>query len=381
MSHEGDTGLNRVVAHDRAAVEPDSRIAYASKLLKELLSTFGRGHRLLIHRARMTRAKGNGVIRQKLKRPKGRKPFASSKHGAFFFAEDVLVALDKISKESCDLIISSPPYNIGKKYERNSKLSFEDYIVWQDRVIGALVERLRDTGSICWQTGSYVKEGEAIPLDVYLYHSFKKRGLKLRNRIIWKFNFGLNSKRRLSGRYETILWFTKGDHYKFNLDPIRVSQLYPGKRHPMSNRNGAGQPSGNPLGKNPGDYWEFSAAQQFRDNTIWDFPNVKANHPEKTFHECQFPVELAERCVLAFTEKGDVVLDPFVGAGTSVIAAIKHQRLGIGIDRNIEFLKLARKRVESLLKGELKLRPMGRPIHRPKSTDKVAMRPNEWATI
>src|SRR5882757_7585544 len=99
--------------------------------------------------------------------------------------------------------------------------------------------------------------------------------------------------------YETVLWFTKGDNYRFNLDPIRISQIYPGKRHPLERKSLAGLPSGNPLGKNPGDVWEFSAEDHFRESLIWDIPNVKANHPEKTFHPCQFPIELVERCVLA----------------------------------------------------------------------------------
>jgi len=303
-----------------------------------------------------------------------KRPRANAK----FLSGDILSTIKKIPLKSCELIISSPPYNIGKLYERTSKLTFEEYLIWQDEVIGSLVERLTDNGSICWQVGSYIKDGESFPLDVHFYKSFKSRGMKLRNRIIWKFNFGLNSTMRLSGRYETLLWFTKGDQYKFNLDTIRVSQLYPGKRHSKTRRKKSGLPSGNPLGKNPGDYWEFSAEKQFLREPIWDIPNVKANHPEKTTHPCQFPVELVERCVLAFTEKGDTVFDPFVGTGTTVIAAIKHGRSGIGIDKSKRFLNLARKRVQALRRGTLKIRPMGRPVHRPRPTDKVAMRPKEW---
>jgi adenine-specific DNA-methyltransferase len=297
-----------------------------------------------------------------------------------FLRGDVLTAIERLDPKSCDLIISSPPYNIGKDYERENKLSFDKYLAWQDQVIAALVPKLKKSGNVCWQVGNYIKDGESFPLDIFLYQSFKSRGLKLRNRIVWKFNFGLNSTARLSGRYETVLWFTKSDNYKFNLDPIRVSQLYPGKRHPMERKNLAGLPSGNPLGKNPGDVWEFSAEEHFRENLIWDIPNVKANHPEKTFHPCQFPIELVERCVLAFTNKGDIVLDPFVGAGTSVIAAVKHGRKGVGIDREDSYLRLAKERVDALHKGQLRIRPIGKPVHRPKLTEKVAMRPAEWTT-
>lgn len=306
------------------------------------------------------------------------KPPTRLARDATFIAGDVLSALKNIPRQSCDLIISSPPYNIGKAYERSANRSFDEYVQWQDQVIEALVERLADTGSICWQVGSYVKDGESFPLDVYFYNSFKKRGMQLRNRIVWKFNFGLHSTKRLSGRYETLLWFTKSDSYKFNLDAIRVPQLYPGKRHAKTKPNGSGLLSGNPLGKNPSDYWEFSAEAHFKTNPIWDIPNVKANHPEKTIHPCQFPIELVERCVLGLTQKGDTVLDPFVGTGTSVIAAIKHDRIGVGIDKDASFIKLAKNRVERLRKGTLKIRPIGRAIHQPKPTDKVAMRPREW---
>ena len=86
------------------------------------------------------------------------------------------------------------------------------------------------------------------------------------------------------------------------------------------------------MGKNPSDFWVFSSEEAFQEDLLWAVPNVKASHPEKTPHPCQFPSELAERCVLAFTDEGDTVLDPFVGAGTSVIAAIRHGRFGLGID-------------------------------------------------
>jgi adenine-specific DNA-methyltransferase len=291
---------------------------------------------------------------------------------------DVLDVLKTLPTKKYDLIISSPPYNIGKDYERESDLTFEQYVEWIDKVIDELVKLLADTGSICWQVGSYISDGEIYPLDVYFYQSFKRRGLKLRNRIIWRFNFGLHSAKRFSGRYETVLWFTKSDKYTFNLDPVRVPQLYPGKRHSRKRGEKFGKPSGNPLGKNPSDYWEFSAEDYFKNNPVWEIPNVKANHPEKTIHPCQFPVELAERCVLALTKSGDTILDPFVGTGTSIIAALKHERNGVGIDKDTKFIKLALKRADAFLKGDLKLRPSGKPIAQPRKGDKVARIPEEW---
>src|SRR5262249_49329720 len=154
---------------------------------------------------------------------------------------------------------------------------------------------------VCWQVGNFVEKGEIFPLDIFFYDIFKDAGFKLRNRVIWHFEHGLHATRRLSGRYETILVFSKTDDYKFRLDSVRVPAKYPGKRAFKGSKRG--QPSGNPLGKNPSDVW--SIVERDWDRLVWDVPNVKANHPEKTEHPCQFPVELVERCVLAFTDEGD----------------------------------------------------------------------------
>jgi len=174
--------------------------------------------------------------------------------------------------------------------------------------------------------------------------------LKMRNRIVWHFEHGLHCSRRLSGRYETIMWFTKGDDYVFELDPIRVPQKYPGKKYFKGPK--AGQYSCNPLGKNPGD--------------VWTIPNVKSNHVEKTVHPCQFPVELIERLVLALTNEDDWVLDPFLGTGTSIIAAIRHQRRGIGAEILKKYVAIAKERINQAADGDLAVRPMGQPVFDPK---------------
>lgn len=289
--------------------------------------------------------------------------------------------LAEIPERSVDLIVCSPPYNIGKIYEREKKLSFEEYLSWQETIVARLAKIVKEGGSICWQVGNHVKNGTVTPLDIPFFKIFTDHGFSLRNRIIWRFNFGRNSDRRFSGRYETVLWFTLGDNYKFNLDPVRVPQLYPGKRHSKNRGAIAGQPSGNPKGKNPSDYWEFSAERDFIDNPVWDIPNVKARHPEKTEHPCQFPIELAERCILALTDPDDFVLDPFVGTGSTLIAAAKHGRRGIGIEKDPTFASLANDRIQALIEGHLPMRPSGMPVRRPNNREKVARVPEEWIVL
>lgn len=260
---------------------------------------------------------------------------------------DNLAFMRDMPDESVNLVVTSPPYNIGKSYEKRAPL--ESYVQQQTQVISECVRLLNPSGSICWQVGNHVDSGEIYPLDAVLYHVFRDHGLKLRNRIIWHFEHGLHCSKRLSGRYETIMWFTKTDDYTFHLDPIRVPSKYPGKKHFKGPKTG--QLSCNPLGKNPGD--------------VWAIPNVKANHCEKTAHPCQFPVELVERLVLALTDKGDVVFDPYMGVGSSVIAAIKHDRTGYGCDIIPKYIDTAWDRVFQFRSGDLALRPMGKPVYDP----------------
>ena len=212
------------------------------------------------------------------------------------------------------------------------------------------------------------------PLDIYFYDIFKDAGFKLRNRIIWHFEHGLHASKRFSGRYETILWFSKNDEYTFNLDSVRVPSKYPGKLHYKGEKRGL--PSGNPLGKNPSDLWTVLTKDW--ECELWNIPNVKSNHPEKTIHPCQFPIELVQRCILALTNKGDTVLDPFMGVGSALIAAMLHDRQGIGLEISDEYIEIANKRIRDYLNNNLKIRPLGKPVYKPTGKEKVSQIPLSW---
>ena len=252
-----------------------------------------------------------------------------------------------VPDKSMKLIITSPPYNIGKQYEK--KQTLQDYYSMQESIINECIRILQDDGSICWQVGNFVDKGAIIPLDILLYPIFAHHNLRLRNRIIWYFGHGLHASKRFSGRYESILWFTKTDNYTFNLDAIRVPQKYPNKKYFKGEKKG--ELSCNPLGKNPSD--------------VWEIPNVKNNHVEKTIHPCQFPIELVERLILSMTNEHDRVFDPFLGAGTTTATAAKHNRIGIGCEIVKEYYDIAVERTIQALNGELKARPMHKPIYRP----------------
>jgi len=237
----------------------------------------------------------------------------------------------------------------------------EEYLEGQRKTIEESVRILADDGSLCWQVGNHVVGTEIKPLDILLYPICRDLGLRLRNRIVWHFEHGLHCSKRFSGRYETILWFTKTDNYVFNLDAVRIPQKYPGKKYFKGAK--AGQYSCNPLGKNPGD--------------LWIIPNVKHNHVEKTVHPCQFPIELIQRLVLALTKPGDLVVDPYMGVGSTACAAVLNKRRAAGAEIVPEYINIARDRVESALMGKLAIRPMGRPVYKPDIRTSVARRPPE----
>jgi adenine-specific DNA-methyltransferase len=293
-------------------------------------------------------------------------------HDAVVAHNDVLEFLKKVPENLATLVVTSPPYNIGKPYEKRVEL--ERYLDWQKEVIKECVRILRPEGSICWEIGNYIENGEVYPLDMFFYDIFKSLGLKLRNRIIWRFGHGLHAQHRFSGRYETILWFTKSDNHVFNLDAVRVPQKYPGKR--AFKGPNKGKPSGHPLGKNPSDVWDI-VVQDWK-NGVWDIPNVKSNHPEKTIHPAQFPIELIERLVLALTNENDTVFDPFMGVGSSLIAALLHNRKAIGVDKEKVYTDIAYQRITEALKGTLKRRLLGKPIYQPTGIEKVSKIPSEW---
>jgi len=269
---------------------------------------------------------------------------------------DRMKLLKKLKSNSVQLVITSPPYNIGKSYEK--KKPFDLYLYEQKRTLIECFRILKKEGSLCWQVGNYLEKSELYPLDIYIYELCKKIGFKLRNRIIWHYEHGLHSSKKFSGRYETILWFTKSNKYFFDFDDIRVPQKYPGKVGYKGKNKG--KYTGNLKGKNPSD--------------VWIFPNVKSNHKEKTIHPCQFPIELAERLVLSMSKKNDLIVDPYAGVGTTLIAALKNKRRAAGAEIFKKYIKITKKRINLLKKNKLPYRKINTPIQMMNGNSKLYRR-------
>jgi adenine-specific DNA-methyltransferase len=263
-----------------------------------------------------------------------------------------------------DMTVTSPPYCMGKEYEKSR--SVEDFIAAHKVILPEIVRITCDGGSICWQVGYHVSNHSAYPLDYAVFSILSGiKGVTLRNRIIWSFGFGMHQTSRFSGRHETVLWFTKGSEYFFDLDAVRTPQKYPGKRRYKGPQKG--EFSCNPKGKNPGD--------------VWDIPNVKAAHVEKLDHPCQFPTGLADRLVRALSPKGGVVFDPYSGTASTGVAAVFNGRRFLGAEINEKYGHTAYTRLLSAYDGTAPVRPIERPLYVAGPKDAVAQRPEHFAEV
>jgi adenine-specific DNA-methyltransferase len=235
--------------------------------------------------------------------------------------------LETLPDGCVDLVVSSPPYNLGKEYE--AKRALELYLEEQRAVLKECSRVLRRTGSLFWQVGAFADRGLLIPLDIRFFPILESCGLIPRNRIVWARQHGLHASKKFSCRYETILWFTKSDDYVFNLGAIRVPQKYQNKKFHRGEKHG--ELSCHPDGKNPGD--------------IWLFRNVKHNHEEQTIHPCQFPEDLIARIVLSTTNKGQTVFDPYMGTGTVAVVSRDHGRHFMGAEWDPKYHSVALRRL------------------------------------
>ena len=243
--------------------------------------------------------------------------------------------MTEIETGTVDLAVTSPPYNIdiqygnktakgkvleskGIKYRDNMKE--EDYRRMLASVFSECKRVLKDTGSIWINIKNRVVGGVVLP-PFWIQDFFDD--LYLKNLIIWNFDWGGSTSRRFAPRYEFVFWFVKNkDHYTFNLDDVKVPALnYRPDRYKSQ-------------WKNPTDVWRISM--------------VSGNFEERTSHPAQYPEELVERILLAGTNRGDVVLDPFMGSGTTGAVAKGLNRQYIGIELNEEYCRLAEERIKKV---------------------------------
>lgn len=227
---------------------------------------------------------------------------------------DAIGEMAKIPDACVDLVIADPPYNLGKDYGNNRDLkAWHEYEAFTRDWLVHAIRLLKPTGSL------YVFMGVRFvsKLFIILEEDF---GLNFNGWIAWHYTQGMGRKTGFSPRHEDVLYFTKTTRFTFNLDDIRIPQKYYRQRNNMA-------------GANPGDVWEFS--------------HVHYSNPERQPHPTQKPEALMERIIVASSNPGDIVLDPFVGSGTTCRVAKVLKRKWIGIDINPDYIAMSQRRIDS----------------------------------
>jgi len=233
----------------------------------------------------------------------------------YLICGDAITEMGLLQDSSVDLIVADPPYNLGKDYGNNRDMkAWQDYEQFTHDWLHQAIRLIKPTGTL------YVFMGVRFisRLFLILENDFH---LHFNGWIAWHYTQGMGRKTGFSPRHEDILMFTKSDNFTFNLDDIRIPQKYFRKRNNMA-------------GANPGDVWEFS--------------HVHYSNPQRQNHPTQKPEALLERIILASTNSGDLVMDPFVGSGTTCRVAAVLQREWIGIDINPEYVRMSQARIESV---------------------------------
>jgi adenine-specific DNA-methyltransferase len=242
---------------------------------------------------------------------------------------EALEVLKDLASGSVDLTVTSPPYNIGKEYERN--LPLEKYISWCREWLGEVHRVTKPTGALWLNLGYLEVEGvgRAVPLPYLLWNQSPFFFLQ---EVVWHYGAGVASRKGFSPRNEKWLWFAKDPAaYTFNLDAVRD----PNVKYPNQKKNG--KLKCNPKGKNPGDVWILPKVTSGRDRAS----------VERTAHPAQFPLAVVKRIILAASNAGELVFDPFAGSGSTLVASVHCQRRSLGIEIKADYCAIAERRIRA----------------------------------
>ena len=262
---------------------------------------------------------------------------------------DSLTELPRLKSESADLIIADPPYNIGKDYGNNHDIKgFDEYLCFSRQWLSEARRVLKPNGTI------YVFMG--FRFISYLYDILDRElGMFFNSWLVWHYTQGIGKTKGFSPRHDDILMFTKSKRFKFNLNSVRVPQKYYRERNNMR-------------GANPGDVWQFSHVHYCNEN--------RQNHPT------QKPEGLIERMMLASSDEGDFVLDPFSGSGTTLRVCQQLGRHALGVEINPNYVQMTRERLaanfESFDSVDPRMERVPLDLRRPEKREEYLENHKKW---
>ncbi|HCE1391081.1 TPA: site-specific DNA-methyltransferase [Vibrio parahaemolyticus] len=254
--------------------------------------------------------------------------------GVLIYKMDCVEGMQKLSDGLVDLTITSPPYNIGKEYEEISVL--DNYLSWCTEWLNEIYRITKCDGSFWLNVGYFeVKDkGLAVPISYLLWD---KSQFYMLQEVVWNYAAGVACKKRFSPRNEKLLWYVKNPKkYTFNLDEVRD----PNVKYPNQKKNG--KLRCNPLGKNPSDVWQIAKVTSGKNRSS----------VERTPHPAQFPIEMVERMLKSSSNEGDLILDPFMGSGSTAECALRNNRYVIGFELEDKYIGYARDRITNYLQDK-----------------------------
>ncbi len=278
---------------------------------------------------------------RELTRTLGRPAFMCE-HG-LIYRGDCLELMQGLRESSIDLTVTSPPYNIGKEYETRREI--DDYLDWSERWIKQVHRLTRRTGAF-WLNLGYLSvpgRGHAVPLP---YLVWERVPFFLLQEVVWNYGAGVSTKRMFTPRNEKFLWFVKNSGaYTFNLDAVRD----PDVKYPYQKKNG--KLRCNPKGKNPTDVWHVPKVTSGKNRAS----------TERTAHPAQFPLAVVQRIVLASSNPGELVLDPFLGSGSLAEGAVRTGRFFVGFEMRDDYVDIAAARLRKMYR-DLQIERLQQPL-------------------
>lgn len=258
-------------------------------------------------------------------------PYYENEFG-LIYNMDCIEGLKKLNEIKIDLTITSPPYNIGKEYEK--VMDLDKFIKWLSEIGELIYNSTKSDGAFLFNVGylEVQNKGRAVPIPYLLWDKMK---FFLHQEIIWNYGAGVSAKKFLSPRNEKVLWYVKDkDNYTFNLDEIRD----PDVKYPNQKKNG--KLRCNTLGKNPSDVWQIAKVTS----------GENRSSVERMPHPAQFPEDLIKRIVLGFSNPEELILDPFMGSGTTAKVAMTNNRKFLGFEIREDYCNTIKERLELTLK-------------------------------
>ena len=257
--------------------------------------------------------------------------------------KECIAGMKKLGDCVVDLVFADPPFNIGYDYDvYHDKLECDQYLAWSRDWIAEVTRILKPNGTFWLAIG----DNYAAEMKVLMQ---RELGLSCRSWVIWYYTFGVNCKAKFSRSHTHLLQMVKDPKdYVFNADAIRV---------PSARQMVYADRRANSKGRLPDDTWILrpqDAPESFEaEDDVWHFPRVAGTFKERAgFHGCQMPEQLLGRILKVSSNEGDLVVDPFLGSGTTAAVAKKLGRKFVGFEISEDYVAEARKRVSSVRVGQ-----------------------------